>query len=196
MKLHLGCGKHIMEGWINLDHMALPGVDIVADLDAKSPEGRVSIPLGDNSVEEFYCAHVLEHIRYPLAMMEELHRIAKPGAVIQFSVPYGSSDGAWEDPTHVRPLFPESFGYFGQPYYHLADYGYRGDWQITQIQLHLPNGPLASEPDIEVIRQTIRRDRNVVGGMIAYLTAIKPIREQDVNLGYKPEIRYLFAIPQ
>ena len=195
MKLHLGCGRNILEGWSNLDRQPLPGVDIIADLDAPIG-GRVSIPLDNDSVDEFHCAHVLEHIHNPLAMMEELHRIAKPNAIIKFIVPYGSSDGAWEDPTHVRPMFPESFGYYCQPYYHLADYGYRGDWQIEAIDLTLPDGPLRFENDINVIKQTIKRERNVVDELIAHLIAIKPIREPKLELVTRPQIRYLFKIKE
>ena len=31
-KLNVGCGRWIVEGWVNLDWQATPGVDIVADL--------------------------------------------------------------------------------------------------------------------------------------------------------------------
>ena len=32
-KLNVGCGRNIQDGWINLDSAALPGVDIVCDLE-------------------------------------------------------------------------------------------------------------------------------------------------------------------
>lgn len=32
-RLHLGCGRTILEGWINLAVVRLPGVDVVANLD-------------------------------------------------------------------------------------------------------------------------------------------------------------------
>jgi SAM-dependent methyltransferase len=181
-----------MEGWINLDRMALPGVDIVCDLD---PGGQpVHIPLEDDSVDEFYASHFLEHISYPLPMMEELWRIAKHDALFTIKVPYGSSDGAWEDPTHVRAYFPESFNYFGQPYYHLADYGYRGDWINPGIDLILPDSPLRFETDLNVVEQTIKRERNRVNEIQAVLRAVKPIRPPDLSLCTKPYVRYLFTI--
>ena len=78
---------------------------------------------------------MLEHLRDALGFMQELHRIAKPGAVPTIRVPYGSSDDADEDPTHVRRLFLYSFSYFSQRGYWYADYGYRGDWETDNIVL-------------------------------------------------------------
>ena len=68
-------------------------------------------------------------------MMQELFRIAQPDGKMIIRVPYGSSDDAYEDPTHIRQYFIGSFGYYSQPYYWRADYGYRGDWQAKNITL-------------------------------------------------------------
>ena len=40
-RLHLGCGRTIPPGWINLDFTQLPSVDVVAELirQAASPDG-------------------------------------------------------------------------------------------------------------------------------------------------------------
>ncbi len=67
--------------------------------------------------------------------MEELHRIARPGAKTTFRLPCGSSDDAFADTTHVRLYFLRSFGFFSQPFYFKADYGYRGDWFTDKITL-------------------------------------------------------------
>src|SRR6478735_424319 len=113
-KLHLGCGKTILKEWINLDIMKGQGVDIVADLEKCS---ETPLPFEDNSIDEFFASHLIEHIHHTLPMMQELHRIAKNDAKAVFRLPYGSSDDAYEDPTHVRQYFLNSFGYFSQPYY-------------------------------------------------------------------------------
>lgn len=190
MKLHLGCGRTILPGWTNLDSAALPGVDLVVDLEACVP-GR--LPLADDSVEEFLAAHLLEHIRAPLPLLQELHRIARPDARLTVRVPYGSSDDAWEDPTHVRPYFTDSFGYFSQPYYWRADYGYRGDWDLEALELVLPDGPLREAP-VAAIAQAVRGQRNVVQEMVATLRAVKPIRPALAELRKQVPIRYLFQM--
>jgi hypothetical protein len=104
----------------------LPGVDIVCDLETVRAH---PIGLTDGTVEHFLLSQAVEHIRDSLGLMRELWRLAKPGADAELRVPHGASDDAWGNPTHVRAYFLGSFGYFSQPHYWRADYGYRGDWQ-------------------------------------------------------------------
>jgi SAM-dependent methyltransferase len=178
VKLNLGCGRDIRDGWINVDAVDLPGVDVVANLDdcAVKP-----LPFADNSVDEFLLSHLLEHISRPLPLMQELWRIAKPGAVITVRVPHGASDHAWTDPTHVRPYFGGSFGYFSQPFYFRADYGYRGDWQPTRTTYVVPREPFGAM-QIPQILQHIEVFRNVVQEMIVEMKAVKPAREAKKEL--------------
>lgn len=182
-KLNVGCGRNTLPGWLNLDSFALPGVDIIADLeqcDAKP------LPVETNSVGEFLLSHVLEHIHNVLPMMQELHRVATSNALMTIRVPYGSSDDAFEDPTHVRQIFTGSFGYFSQPYYWRADYGYRGDWLTESITLEVAEN-LRHLPEPE-LWDRIHRDRNVIVEMVATLRAIKPIREPKRELQIVPRV--------
>lgn len=111
-KLNVGCGRDILPEWINLDYAALRGIDVVYDLERCA---EIPMPFEDDSIDEFLLSHVIEHIRNSMPMMQELHRIAKPGALARIRLPHGASDDAWEDPTHVRSYFQQSFGYFSQP---------------------------------------------------------------------------------
>ena len=171
-KLHLGCGRTALQGWVNLDAVRLDGVDVVADLDDC---GRKPLPFPDDSFDEFLAAHVIEHLREPLAFMQELHRIAVPGAKALFRLPYGSSDDAFEDPTHVRQYFLGSFHYFAQTTYWRADYGYRGDWETDKIVLLMPAARYAGKSADELL-QEVRTARNCVTEMHAHLRAVKPVR--------------------
>lgn len=198
MKLNVGCGRNIMEGWVNVDSMALPGVDVVMDLDAFAHDGdacprytgaidrdRWEMPTYE-SVDEYLLSHVIEHLRNPLPLMAKLWWLAKPNALMTVRCPHGASDDADEDPTHVRRMFPGSFGYFSQPYYWRADYGYRGDWQVETIQMR-PAHDYAGTSDQHLLRLS-RTLRNVIDEMVVTLRAIKPRRPplRDLQVYIKP----------
>src|SRR5688572_28200923 len=106
LRLNVGCGRNILPGWINLDFTELPGVDVVADLEKC---GTIPIPLASDTIDEFLLSHLIEHIRGSLDLMQELYRLAKPHARAVIRVPHGASDDAWEDQTHVRAYFAQSF---------------------------------------------------------------------------------------
>ncbi len=183
MRLNLGCGRSPIPGWVNIDSTALPGVDVVADLESGS------LPFEDDSAVEISGSHVLEHIKSPLPLMQELHRIARPGALATFRVPYGSSDDADEDPTHVRRYFWGSWGYFSQPHYWRADYGYRGDWDLEDVVLIV--SPDFNGKSWEETFRAVQERRNVVVEMVAKLRAVKPIREPLRELQKKTLVRFV-----
>ncbi len=183
-RLNVGCGRNILEGYINIDSAALPGIDLICNLE-ELRERPIDLP--DGTVEYFLLSHVIEHIRDSLGLMQELWRLAIPGAIAQIRVPHGANDDAWEDPTHVRAYFPGSFGYFTQPYYWRADYGYRGDWTVERLQLHVDRHRCAGLTPNEALALS-RRERNIVREMICDLSAVKPIREPKRELQSFPLI--------
>ena len=170
-----------MDGWINTDIVELPGVDVVTNL----AYGPPSHPFADDSIDEFLLSHVIEHVPNAMLLMERLHRIAKTNALMTIRVPHGSSDDAWEDQTHVRPYFGGSFGYFSQPYYWRADYGYRGDWQIDGLTYLMHDIGSRNQHDY---MEAIKHRRNSVIEMIATMRAIKPIRAPRRELQVAPTI--------
>jgi len=178
IRLNLGCGRDIRPGWVNVDSVPLPGVDVACDFD-----NLPHLPFADGTVGYSEGSHVIEHLEDPLPFMAELWRVTRPGGQAVFRCPYGSTDDADEDPTHVRRMFPGSWGYFSQPYYHRADYGYRGDWQLTDLTLAIfPE--LASGSDSELYAM-IRFNRNVVSEMTAVLECRKPARKPERELQEK-----------
>jgi len=183
-RLNVGCGRNIQEGWVNLDSSPLPGVDLVCDLERVRDR---PIDLPDRTVELFLLSHVIEHVRDSLGLMQELWRLAIPNALAVIRVPHGASDDAWEDPTHVRSYFIQSFGYFSQPSYWRADYGYRGDWQPEKVQL-LVSKDRCEGLTAQQIFTRVQTDRNVVREMVCELRSIKPIRPAQRELQTAPRI--------
>jgi SAM-dependent methyltransferase len=175
VRLNLGCGRDIRDGWVNIDCAPVPGVDHVVNFDEKPV-----LPFDDDSVACSEGSHVIEHLRDPLPFMAELWRVTRPGGRAVFRCPYGSTDDADEDPTHVRRMFAGSWGYFGQPHYHRADYGYRGDWQPVRVELMMFPG-LEECTDGE-LASMVRFQRNVVAEMTATLRCVKPRREARLEL--------------
>ncbi len=86
MKLNLGCGKEIMEDFVNVDINSLDEKVMKVDI-TKSP-----LPFKDNQFEYVRLRHVLEHlaIKDQLNLFDELYRITKSEGRIWISVPHES----------------------------------------------------------------------------------------------------------
>lgn len=184
MKLNLGCGRSPKDDYVNLDYTKGPGVDVAFDLDSCATE---PLPFPDDFFAFTLASHVIEHLHHPLELFGELWRVTRNRGTCEVAMPYGSSDDAWEDLTHVRPWFVGSFLALGQPYYWRADYGYTGDWRITQIVLDLKASQWQGISKDE-IASALNRERNVVVQMTAMLEAIKPARPPQQSLLTQPPI--------
>ncbi|MBS2025723.1 MAG: methyltransferase domain-containing protein [Deltaproteobacteria bacterium] len=83
LRLHLGCGGHLLEGWINIDLRPQRGT-----LSMRLPAGLQRF--ADDSVRAIYASHVLEHLDYPgqaLEFVRQCHRILRPGGALRVIVP-------------------------------------------------------------------------------------------------------------
>lgn len=82
-KLNVGCGYDIRpKPWVNIDQFDKEGVDIVMDLDT----GK--LPIENESVDEIYAAHILEHVHHWERLMPEFARVLVPGGSLTIKVPY------------------------------------------------------------------------------------------------------------
>jgi predicted SAM-dependent methyltransferase len=79
IKLHLGCGKIRLPGYVNVDIMTRSSVDVIADLR--------QLPWADASVDHVYSCAVIEHFgrREWIGVLKEWARVLKPGGSIQIS---------------------------------------------------------------------------------------------------------------
>ncbi len=83
MKINLGSNKKMIGGYVNVDGLQLPGVDVVHDLT------QVPYPFEDGVAEEIVMIEVLEHLsfRSTLACLKECYRILKDDGVLIVQVP-------------------------------------------------------------------------------------------------------------
>lgn len=112
MKLNLGCGSRHLEGWLNIDTVAALQPDRVMDLE------RTPWDLPTDSAEEVLLNHVLEHLGAStgsfLGVMGELYRVCRDGALIRINVPHPLHEHYRTDPSHVRPITPQTLSMFSQ----------------------------------------------------------------------------------
>ncbi|HXU13634.1 MAG TPA: methyltransferase domain-containing protein [Terriglobales bacterium] len=126
MVLDVGCGNNKIPDAIGMDCVALPGVDVIHDLSS------FPYPFNADSIDAFHINHVLEHLSDVIGTMEELWRIAKPGATVHIRVPHFTGVLAWRDPTHRRSFTSESFRYFGDNSY---SYYTHARFQVVSVRL-------------------------------------------------------------
>lgn len=106
IRLDIACGKRKKSGFTGVDVWS--GADIVVDLE------KFPWPFADESVDEIFCSHYIEHTPDLVSFANELYRIMKVGATAEIIAPYYSSIRAWQDPTHVRAISENTFLYFNK----------------------------------------------------------------------------------
>ena len=82
IKLHLGCGKRYIPGFVHIDAVELPHVDFVQDI-------RVLGNIKDESASLVYACQVIEYFdREELPdVLREWRRVLRPNGVLRLSVP-------------------------------------------------------------------------------------------------------------
>jgi predicted SAM-dependent methyltransferase len=111
LRLHLGCGTVLLEGWVNVDMGGTP--DLALDL-------RYGLPFPDASVDRIHSEHMFEHLRLAdgQLLMAEAHRVLRPGGVMRIGMPdlesllrrYSAPD--WRDQPWIQD---QAFGWVDSP---------------------------------------------------------------------------------
>lgn len=104
--LNLGCGTDIRAGFVNLDVVALPGVDVVHDLSSGAP-----LPFVDGRFGRVVAKDVLEHLDYA-PVLREIHRVLEPGGRLEVSAPHFTSRALPLDPTHKHGFSIDTLRHF------------------------------------------------------------------------------------
>jgi predicted SAM-dependent methyltransferase len=81
-KLNIGCGGHLLTGWLNTDYG--PHLPMVMHLDA-----RQRFPFKEETFDYIFSEHVIEHISYRggLNMLTECFRVLKKSGKVRISTP-------------------------------------------------------------------------------------------------------------
>lgn len=95
-RLNIACGKDIKKGWVNLDFIKIEGVDVIHDLN------KYPYPFKDNTFDEIFASHIIEHLDNSEKFLCELWRISKNNGKVIIRTPHFSSPGCWTDVTHRR----------------------------------------------------------------------------------------------
>jgi SAM-dependent methyltransferase len=133
--IEIGGGTLVPPGWTNLDCRNGDGPWL-------REAQIVPWPTGDNTVDAMRASHVMEHIpagQPRIDVMNEAHRVLKPGAVFEIRVPNAAQ--AWHafaDPTHLSFWIIESFHYFDGTKAAHADYGIKL-WSTLELLIQGDN---------------------------------------------------------
>ena len=104
--LNLGCGADLMPNADNVDVVeTAPGVTVV-DLNA------FPWNLPSNHYDYVIAINVMEHLADPVRVVEEIHRVLKPGSTAVLRTPYWNSPDQFADLTHRHAFGHRSFDMF------------------------------------------------------------------------------------
>src|SRR3989442_9282385 len=81
-RLHVGCGKNYLPGFVNIDGNVLRSVDCILDI-------RAGLPFPDGTVSFIYSCHMLEHVPVydAIKILREWKRVLAPGGYARLTLP-------------------------------------------------------------------------------------------------------------
>ena len=142
LKLNLACGQNKVEGFVGVDIAKTEVTDMIMDLE------KYPWKFKDNSVEEIFCSHYIEHTTDLIKFMDELFRILKVGGKATIIAPYYNSIRATQDPTHKRAISEATFLYFNKDWRKLNKldhYKIKSDFDYTYGYAFTPEWANRSE---------------------------------------------------
>jgi len=174
LKIDLGCGPYKQDGFLGVDKVSNPNVDIVADL-----TGR--FPFATSSVDQLRAHDIIEHLPDRLHTMNEIWRICKHGALVDIRVPSSDGRGAFQDPTHVSFWNANSFYYYSRQfpaYFNLCQaYGFKGEFEMLDIvEESAPDQVIHVNVKLKVIKES-----ELAASVSKPLSSVKLTENQDHN---------------
>ena len=95
LKLHLGCGSRIMDGWVNIDINTISERNVKLGRDEPTSEIDLKhdlltpLPYESESGDFIYNEHFFEHFAYTdgAKMLKDWHRVLKPNGILRMAMP-------------------------------------------------------------------------------------------------------------
>lgn len=135
MKLNLGCGPKLLDGFVNVDlagNWSGVAPDVVADITQR-------LPFDDESADEVHAYHVIEHIeRFEAeAVLADWARVLKPGGLMILECPcldkiIGQFRKAIEEQKPIDPRMT-IWGLYGDPNYKEPRMMHRWCYSINEL---------------------------------------------------------------
>lgn len=130
VRLDVGCGAIKQRGFLGMDRLPLPGVDIVHDLQA------FPWPVPDDICTMIVMSHTWEHIepKFRSLLMDELWRIIRWDGQLFISCPYAGSFLESAHPEHYGCPNEMTFTCYSPDYVLFRDamYGMAKPWKIIR----------------------------------------------------------------
>lgn len=134
-RLDVGCGINKQPGYIGMDMINHPCVDIVHDVQ------EFPWPIDSNSCFQVLMSHLWEHIepKYRFQVMDEIWRIMRPDGQLLIAAPYAGSWGDAAHPAHYGCPNEATFTFFDPDYplYKACSYKKPKPWKIIRNEYHM-----------------------------------------------------------
>jgi len=108
--LDVGCGAAKRRGAMGVDAMALPGVDVVHDLNV------YPWPFEDHQFDRVLFTASLECLEDIVKAMEEAHRISRPGGRVEIHTTHFAASNSYWDPKQKWHFSYYTFDYFTEDF--------------------------------------------------------------------------------
>jgi SAM-dependent methyltransferase len=130
LKLNIGCGNKRLTGFYGVDRVSCEAADYVCDV-------TKGMPFPDSSVDEVLMDNFIEHVFDIPALMQEILRVCRDGAIVAIITPHFSAQASWRDLTHVHHLSYFSMDQLEQ--HHVSHYIGKG-YKVVDRQLSFVGG--------------------------------------------------------
>jgi SAM-dependent methyltransferase len=210
--IDLGCGN-LPRNPLGAERVI--GVDLSTDasfevrlgaLDYKQVHPGLPLPFDSEQVESVSAFDFLEHLprsdRSPVGdyinpfinVMNEIHRILKPGGVFIALTPCYPSPAAFTDPTHVNFISETTHLYFSGPNFaKVKNYGFLGEFRIIEAAWSNWDGNLWQSYAIQTAEIKISRKIKIINSLGKVFRNFK-FKLRKALLGHSGETHFLWVL--